>query len=251
MKRLMSGTLLLGAVLGAASCSNVTSDLAGGPTSITVDHNPLTIIKHKVGLVVVQNLDDQGSPLLSAATASTPTGPIEVLVDTAFQHAGAHYGTQFKVTGTDFGVGFVKYTDAGLTTPSDTVVVIPNDTNPVAVLSNTTPAIGDTVTFTVPNPFRLDTLGKDGKSVVMSVPTGLAPPLDQVRLLVVGITPDSLSVSFIAPDTLLIPRPGDTIVVHLNAPVQIQNGHYQFSPAYRFGAQGNFGIQSTVNLLTP
>lgn len=246
MKRLMSGALLLGAVLVSASCSNVTGDLAKGPTSITVDHNPLLITKHKTGLVVVQNLDDQGSPLVSAATAGTPTGPIAVVVDTTFQHAGVHYGTQFIASGTDFGVGLVTFQDAGLTTPNDTIIVLPNDTNPVATLSNTTPAIGDTLTFTVPNPFRLDTLGKDGKLVIMSVPTGLAPPHDQVRLQVVGLSADSLTITFIAPDTL-----NAGFVAHLNAPVQIQNSHYQYSPTYPWGALGNFAVQSSGNLVTP
>ena len=250
MKRLMSGTLLLGAVLGAASCSNVTGDLAGGPTSITVDHNPLLITKHTIGNIVVQNLDDQGSPLLSAATFTAPTGPITIEVDTAFQHAGTHYGTRFIAGGTDFGVGFVTFSDAGLTAPKDTVIVIPNDTNPVGTLSTTTPTVGQVMTMTISGQFRFDSNAIFiDSTAIATIPTGL-PGLHDPKFTVlhpISVSADSQTITFEAPDTIVV-TPGGNLIAHYKYPVTVNGMHYQFSPAYPWGFLGSFSVQSSDTL---
>lgn len=226
MKRLTSGALLLGAVLVAASCNNVTSDLAGGPTRITVDPNPQSFGRGKTATVLVQNFDDQGSPLISAATlAGAPTGPITLEIDTTYQPNGTHYGTQFLVKSTGFGVGFATFNDGGLTSTPDTIIVVPNDTNPTATLSAANPAPGDTVSFTVADPFRLDITG------VMTV--------DSTVLQTVDISADSLTIRFIAP----------TAVPAHNGPVNMTKTAAQFGAAYPL--LGSFVVSSSTNLVVP
>ncbi|MEO8031391.1 MAG: hypothetical protein ABI765_11105 [Gemmatimonadota bacterium] len=243
----MSGALLLAAVFGAAACNNVTSDLAGGPTTIQVDHNPLLLTKGKSGLLVVQNYDNQGSPLVSnAEVVGAPTGPISIAHDTGFQHGGIHYGTQFIISGLDFGVGTATFTDAGLTTALDTVVIIPNDTNPIGVLSTTTPSVGDTVSITISGQFRFDATSivtVDGRVFAGGVLT------DTVKTAVaerVDVSADSLTLRFLAPDTIQGPR-----TLHYNSVVSLTKIGYQFSPAYPFGLLGSFGAQTTTNLVLP
>ena len=62
----------------------------------------------------------------------------------------------------------------------------------------------------------------------------------------VGISPDSLTIQFIAPDTI-VSTPGGDLITHYNAPVEIQNSHYQYSPEFRFGPLGKFRVQSSAN----
>jgi hypothetical protein len=254
MKRLTSGVLLLGAVVAAASCNNVTGDLAQGPVSLVVAPNPGKFALGKSTTVVVQNFDDQGSALLSAAAVSGGvTGPISVVVDTSFQPGAVQrYATQFLVTGTGYGVGLVSFTDAGLAARQDTVIVLPNDDNAIATLSTTTPAVGDTVSFTVSGQFRLDTLQADGTPVIMTIPTGFVGLHDPkfTRLQVVDLSADSLTIRFIAPDTV-VTTPGGDLIAHYNFPVNIQNSHYQYSPADPFGLLGSFQIQTNANLVLP
>ncbi len=229
MKRLTSGALLLGAVLVAASCNNVTGDLAQGATRVTVDPNPIAFTRGKSGTVLVQNFDDQGSALLSAATVSgAVTGPVTVEVDTNFQHGGTHYATQFIITSTGAGVGmaFVRFSDAGLTTTQDTVIIVPNDTNPVATLSATNPAPDDTVTFTVADPYRID--AALAAMVVDSTVLAVVPN---------SVTADSLSIKFIAPAA---------VPTH-DGPVELSGVHARIGPHL----VGTFKVQSTANLVVP
>lgn len=237
MKRLMSGALLLGAVAVAASCSNVTGDLAGGPTLVTVDHNPIEFKKGTIADVVVQNYDDQGSPLLSDASIVSQSGVVTVRKDTVFQHGAPHYGTQFNVTGDQFGTGLATFSDAGIQTPVDTFLVFPTDSNPIATLSNAAPAIGDTITLTLTEPtFRFDpavdtiaTIGPD--SLLSSLP-------------IVAISTDSLVA------TLVVTAPQTPI----NTPITVNGVRMVYFPAdptrSRLTATG-FQIQSSVNLVLP
>ncbi len=233
MKRLTSGALLLAAVLVAASCNNVTGDLAQGATRVTVDPNPIAFTRGKTGTVLVQNFDDQGSALLSAATVSgAVTGPVTVEMDTNFQHGGTHYATQFIITSTGAGVGmaFVRFSDAGLTTAEDTVIIVPNDTNPVGTLSATNPATGDTVTFTVADPYRID-------AAFVTDTTKIGATVDSTKLRVVDVSADSLSMRFIAPAG---------VPTH-DGPVEVSNVHARIGPHL----VGTFKVQSTANLVVP
>ena len=68
MKRLMSGTVLLGAVLAATACNNVTDNLSGNATRIIA--TPIFLIGDTAAdkYVLVQTFDDQGTPVVGAAT---------------------------------------------------------------------------------------------------------------------------------------------------------------------------------------
>jgi hypothetical protein len=260
MKRLTSGVLLLGAVVATASCNNVTGDLAQGPTKLVVSPNPGKFALGKSTTVVVQNFDDQGSALLSnAAVSGAPTGPITVVVDTSFQPGAVQrYASQFLVTATGYGIGLVSFTDAGLAAHQDTMIVLPSDDNALGTLSNTTPNVGDTISMTLPaGPFRFDSVDSKGVQVVITIATGILDPRFATQVLKVDaaapwLSGDSMTVSFIVPDTL-IPRtaPLPPLVAHYDAPVSITGSHIQFSPAYPFGLQGSFAIQSSANLVLP
>ncbi|HKV76383.1 MAG TPA: hypothetical protein VJN95_17825 [Gemmatimonadales bacterium] len=259
MKRLTSGALLLGAVLVAASCNNVTGDLAQGATRVTVDPNPIAITRGKIGNVLVQNFDDQSSALLSAGQlvdkvggagpGGIPVARLSIVVDTNYQHGAVHYATQFALTADTFGFATARFSDAGLTTTYDTIYVVPNDSNPSAVLSNSTPNPGDTLTITISDPFRLDPASTVTITpfVLDSAGVNFIPAKTPAVLTFVDIAPDSLSMRVIAPDTTFI-KGGLPSPQHFDAPAAISSVHIRFNPTLMLG---NFHVQTTTHLKLP
>jgi hypothetical protein len=101
--------------------------------------------------VVASLQDDQGNQIASDFTISAVSSGLTVVQDTAFQHttAGIHIPNQvrFQVTGTAVGDGTFTLTASGKSTVV-AVRVVPA-TLPI-IISNLTPAWGDTITLTAP-----------------------------------------------------------------------------------------------------
>ena len=124
MKRLMSGTVLLGAVLAAGACNNVTSDLSGNATQ-----TPTFLVTDTVQFKsrIVQTFDKAGMPVVGAATVGS-VGVIAAAVDPNYRPGGQAVVTKIDVTGNAFGVGSLTTTANGLTTtvnvdvPADNLV---------------------------------------------------------------------------------------------------------------------------------
>ncbi len=189
MKRLMSGTVLLGAVLAAAACNNVTSDLSGSATRIIATPTFLIGDTAAAKSVFVQTFDDQGMPVVGAATVGTVTGTITAVVDTAYRPGGQPVVTKIDVKGTGLGVGSFTTTANGLTATINVDVQPPAD-NEVGTVNDTLPTQGDTLTFTI-NPGEPYRITSASLAYI-----GAVGPAGQVTLVDVAI--DSLSARIVA-----------------------------------------------------
>lgn len=189
MKRLMSGTVLLGAVFAAAACNNVTSDLSGNATRIIATPTFLIGDTAAVKHVLVQTFDDQGTPVVGAATVSGVTGPITAVVDSTYRPGGQAVVTQILVKGTDLNNGTFTVNANGLSTDVHVTVAPPSE-NYVGTASDYAPPMGATITLTTPaaEPYRFSSASK-----AYIGPVTVAKSL----MTLTGISADSLTATFV------------------------------------------------------
>jgi len=192
MKRLMSGTVLLGAVLAAAACNNVTSDLSGNATRIIATPTFLIGDTAAAKSVLVQTFDDQGDPVIGAASVTAVTGTITAAVDPNYRPGGQPVVTKIDVQGSGLGNGTFTATANGLSTVVDVTVAPPVDNVVGSVVDTSTPLMNSTpVVFTTPaaQPYRFTS-----SSRVFIGPPGVALSLVDSTPV---ISPDGLSATFI------------------------------------------------------
>jgi hypothetical protein len=192
MKRLMSGTVLLGAVLAAAACNDVTGGLTGSATRIIATPTFLIGDTAATKNVLVQTFDDQGMPVSGAATVSAVTGAITAVVDTGYRPGGDPVVTQILVRGTGLNTGSFTATANGLSTVVNVTVSPPVDNIVGTVVDTTTPLMNTTpVVFTTPasQPYRFTSASR----VYIGPPSVALSLVDSVPV----ISADSLSATFI------------------------------------------------------
>ena len=152
MKRLLRGSVVLAVAVGILSCSgDPTSDFRE-PSGIVATPTVVFIDVGETKPVIVSLQDDQGSQI-AADYEITAVGPgISVVQDTAFQNTTAegvviNNSVRFQVTASAIANSSFTLTAGGqtLTIP---VRVTPATVN--LVISNPTPALGDTITVTAP-----------------------------------------------------------------------------------------------------
>jgi hypothetical protein len=190
MKRLTSGTILLGAVLAAAACNSVTDSLTGSATRIIATPTFLIGDTAATKNVLVQTFDDQGSPLIGAAVVSGVTGAITAAVDPNYRPGAQPVTTQILVKGTALNNGTFTVTANGLSTDVH-VTVAPPAENYVGTVSDTQPPMGATITLTTPaaQPYRFTSASKAYLGAVT---------VAKSKMTLVGISPDSLTATFVA-----------------------------------------------------
>lgn len=192
MKRLMSGTVLLGAVLAAGACNNVTSDLSGNATRIIATPTFLIGDTAAIKSVLVQTFDDQGMPVVGAATVTGVTGTVTAAVDPTYRPGGEPVVTKIDVQGTGLGLGTFTATANGLSTVVNVTVSPPVDNVVGTVVDTTTPLMKTTpVVFTTPasQPYRFTSA-----SQVFIGPASVALSLVDAAPV---ISADSLTATFI------------------------------------------------------
>jgi hypothetical protein len=151
MKRLLRGSVVLAVAVGFLSCSgDPTSDFRE-PSGIVASPSIVFIDVGETKPVVASLQDDQGNQVAADYEITAVGSGITVVQDTAFQHttAGGHIDRQvrFQVTGTAIANSSFTLTAGGQS------LVIPVRVTPAAidiVISNPTPAWGDTITLTAP-----------------------------------------------------------------------------------------------------
>jgi hypothetical protein len=189
MKRLMSGTVLLGAVLAATACNDVTDSLSGDATRIIATPTFLIGDTAATKNVLVQTFDDQGMPVVGAATVSGVTGTITAIVDSTYRPGGLPVVTQILVRGTALGTGTFTTTANGLSTDVN-VTVAPPAENYVGTASDYAPLMGATITLTTPagEPYRFTPASR-----AFIGPVTVAKSL----MTLTGISADSLTATFV------------------------------------------------------
>lgn len=192
MKRLMSGTVLLGAALAATACNDVTDSLSGDATRIIATPTFLIGDTAATKNVLVQTFDDQGEPVVGAATVSGVTGTITAIVDSTYRPGGLPVVTQVLVRGTSLGNGSFTTTANGLSTVISVTVAPPVDNTVGTVVDTTTPLMNTTpVVFTTPasEPYRFTSASQ----VFIGPPTVALSLVDAAPVISV----DSLTATFI------------------------------------------------------
>jgi hypothetical protein len=189
MKRLMSGTVLLGAVLAVAACNDVTGGLTGSATRIIATPTFLIGDTAATKNVLVQTFDDQGMPVVGAATVTAVTGAITAVVDTGYRPGGQPVVTQILVRGTGLNTGSFTVDANGLSTVVN-VTVAPPAENYVGTASDYAPPMGATITLSTPagEPYRFTS-----NSNAYIGPVTVAKSL----MTLTGISTDSLTATFV------------------------------------------------------
>jgi hypothetical protein len=190
MKRWLRGSVVLATAVGMWSCSgDPTDSFRGEPSRIVATPASLFLSEGETKGVIVQAQDDQGDPL--AVTFDTAMGPgITVMEDVTFlptNGAPIQGQTRYLITATTF-VGTTFTVSVG-----EQSLVIPVKSLPTTfagTFSNVTPALGDTVTLTVPT------------GIKFGAETGITFPGAAGEPVITGISADSTVLSFLpAPGT--------------------------------------------------
>jgi hypothetical protein len=221
MNRLTSGMVPLLALLLLAGCSTEpTGDLRQGPTRINAAPSQLFVQLNESKTVDVSAVDDQGNQISTGYEVTNVGANITVRRDSTFLPIFIDDSTlavppeapifRFVVTGTGYGPSSFTVSAGGHD------VVIPVQVTPVASIaatfSNTTPALGDTITLTAPA----------GTSFTQTAEL-TAPGLpDSLNPIIVERDPNGASVRFIAPPNINGPIT-ITEVVSSSAPTLILN----------------------------
>ncbi|MEA2724763.1 MAG: hypothetical protein QOH59_2534 [Gemmatimonadales bacterium] len=151
MKRLLRGSVVLAVAVGFLSCSGDPTSGFREPAVVVATPTALFIDVNETKPILVSLQDDQGNQVASTFEVSAVGSGITVVRDTAFMHTNV--GTplenqvRFQVTGTAIANSSFTITASGksLVVP---VRVVPSTVD--IVISNATPALGDTITLTAP-----------------------------------------------------------------------------------------------------
>ncbi|MEO8089626.1 MAG: hypothetical protein ABI703_04955 [Gemmatimonadales bacterium] len=220
MKRLLRGSVVLAVAVGFLSCSGDPTSSFRQPQGIVATPSALFIDVNETKSVLVSLQDDQGNQIATTYQVSDVGAGITVVQDTAFLHTnvGTPLGNQsrFQVTGT--AIANSSFTlSAGGKTLAVPVRVVPSTVD--IVISNATPALGDTITLTAP-PGSLFT-----DSSVVTFAGG--PPGD-----IVSVSPDQ---------TIITVVPGPNVA----GAVTVTHTTVAFNPAL------DFTITSSGTVTTP
>lgn len=150
MKRLLRGSVVLAVAVGFLSCSgDPTSDFRD-PAGIVASPSVVFINVGETKPVIASLQDDQGNQIAAPFDVTFGSG-ISVVPDPTFLNttAGVHIDNQvrFQVTALAIANSSLTLTAGGKT------LVVPVRVTPAAidiVISNATPALGDTITLTAP-----------------------------------------------------------------------------------------------------
>ncbi|HEY5939232.1 MAG TPA: hypothetical protein VIT87_00330, partial [Gemmatimonadales bacterium] len=152
MKRLLRGSVVLAVAVGFLSCSGDPTDSFREPAGIVATPTTVFINVGETKPVLVSLVDDQGNQI-AADYEITAVGPgIAVVLDTTYLHTtapGVSIDNQSRFNVSASGIANSSFTlNAG-----GQSLVIPVKVTPSAVdivISNPTPAWGDTITLTAP-----------------------------------------------------------------------------------------------------
>ncbi|HEV8176740.1 MAG TPA: hypothetical protein VGP44_03525, partial [Gemmatimonadales bacterium] len=151
MKRLLRGSVVLAVAVGFLSCSGDPTKSFRESSGIVASPTVLFVNVGETKSIVASLQDDQGSQIAGDFEVSAVGSGLTVVQDTAFQHTTAGLSipnqVRFNVTGTAIANSSFTLTAGGQT------LVVPVRVTPATVnivISNATPAWGDTITLTAP-----------------------------------------------------------------------------------------------------
>ena len=151
MKRLLRGSVVLAVAIGFLSCSGDPTSSFREPAGIVADPTTVFVNVGETKPVIASLQDEQGNQIASAYEINDVGAGVTVVQDPTFQNttAGVTIPNQvrFLVTGTAIANSSFTLAAGGQT------LVVPVKVTPATVdlvISNATPAWGDTITLTAP-----------------------------------------------------------------------------------------------------
>jgi hypothetical protein len=152
MKRLFRGSVVLAAAVGFLSCSGDPTGDFRQPEGIVATPTTVFINVGETKPVIASLQDDQGNQIAATYEITDVGAGITVVQDTAFQHTtapGVHIdnSVRFQVTASSIANSSFTINAGGKS------LVVPVRVTPATVdigISNPTPALGDTITLTMP-----------------------------------------------------------------------------------------------------
>jgi len=207
MQRLTRCVVFLGALAFAWACSGDPTDNEATPTLIVATPEVMTVAQGDSQAVITSVVDEDGQGLQAEFSVSDVGSGIEVNgPDPDFLPVlgGNPIGRQarFFVKGVDLGVKTTFTVNASGLTKVVTVTVVPAGTDLSATFSNTSPALGESITMTMPAGTMLTagsvitfggakvnivSVAPDGSSVILFVPPNLtATPATVTKVALTG-----------------------------------------------------------------